>query len=163
MYVCMHIYVSLCLSISKTASKRICVVHWASLLPYFSPAIPTPFTVHLSTSTARCTNFIPAGKVWSPSFPHPHLTLSLIFSVGRRTHSVTCAWLLSHVWCFATPWTIACQAPLSIEILQARILEWIAMPSSRGSSQLRDWTQVSPIVGRFFTIWTTQEAHLVIQ
>ena len=37
-------------------------------------------------------------------------------------------------------------------ILQARILEWVAMPSSRGSSQLRDRTQVSCIAGRFFTI-----------
>ena len=37
----------------------------------------------------------------------------------------------------ATPWTIAHQAPLSMGILQARILEWVAMPSSRGSSQLR--------------------------
>ena len=33
---------------------------------------------------------------------------------------------------FATPWTIACQAPLSVGILQARILEGLAMPSSRG-------------------------------
>ena len=37
-----------------------------------------------------------------------------------------------------TPWTVALQAPLSMGILQARILEWIAMPSSRGSSQPRD-------------------------
>ena len=37
------------------------------------------------------------------------------------------------------------------EILQARILEWITMPSSRGSSQPRDQTQVSHIAGRFFT------------
>ena len=42
-------------------------------------------------------------------------------------------------------------------ILQARILEWVAMPSSRGSSQPRDQTQVSVIAGRFFTIWTTRE------
>ena len=35
-------------------------------------------------------------------------------------------------------------------ILQARMLEWVAMPSSRGSSWPRDWTQVSCIVGRFF-------------
>ena len=35
--------------------------------------------------------------------------------------------------------------------LQARILEWIALPFSRGSSQPRDRTQVSPIAGRFFT------------
>ena len=57
----------------------------------------------------------------------------------------------SCVWIFATPWTIALQAPLSMGILRARILEWVAMPSSRGSSQPRDWTQVSCIAGRFFT------------
>ena len=38
-------------------------------------------------------------------------------------------------------------------ILQARILEWVAIPFSRGSSQPRDWTQVSCIAGRFFTVW----------
>ena len=38
---------------------------------------------------------------------------------------------------FATPWTVAHQAPLSMRILQARILEWVAMHSSRGSSQPR--------------------------
>ena len=43
--------------------------------------------------------------------------------------------LLSHVSLFATPWTIACQPPLSMEFLQARILEWAAMPSSRGMIQ----------------------------
>ena len=37
-------------------------------------------------------------------------------------------------------------------ILRARMLEWVAMPSSRGSSQPRDRTQVSYISGRFFTI-----------
>ena len=38
-------------------------------------------------------------------------------------------------------------------ILQARILEWVAIPFSRGSSQLRDQTQVSCITGGFFTVW----------
>ena len=42
-------------------------------------------------------------------------------------------------------------------ILQARILEWVAIPFSRGSSWLRDWTWVSCIADRFFTIWATQE------
>ena len=42
--------------------------------------------------------------------------------------------------------------------LQARILEWVAIPFSRGSSQPRDQTQVSHIAGRFFTIWATREA-----
>ena len=41
-------------------------------------------------------------------------------------------------------------------ILQARILEWVAFPFSRGSSQHRDRTQVSHIAGRFFTSWTTR-------
>ena len=36
-------------------------------------------------------------------------------------------------------------------ILQARILEWVALPFSRGSSQPRDQTQVSHIAGGFFT------------
>ena len=49
------------------------------------------------------------------------------------------------------------QAPLFIGILQVRILEWVAMPSSTGSSQLWDRTQVSLIAGRFFTIGATRE------
>ena len=42
-------------------------------------------------------------------------------------------------------------------ILQARILQWVAMPSSRWSSQPRGWIQVSCIPGRFFTIWAKRE------
>ena len=42
-------------------------------------------------------------------------------------------------------------------ILQARILEWVVFPFSRGSSQPRDWTQV--IAGGFFTNWATREAQ----
>ena len=41
------------------------------------------------------------------------------------------------------PMAVACQASLSMGILQARILEWAAMPSSRGSFKPRDGTQVS--------------------
>ena len=44
-------------------------------------------------------------------------------------------------------------------ILQARILEWIAIPFSRESSQPRDWIQVSHITGEFFTNWGTKEAQ----
>ena len=46
---------------------------------------------------------------------------------------------------FVTPWTVV------HGILQARILEWVAFPFSRGSSQPRDQTQVSRIAGGFFT------------
>ena len=44
-------------------------------------------------------------------------------------------------------------------ILQARILEWVAVPFSRGSSQSKGRTQVSRIAGRFFTSWATREAQ----
>ena len=63
---------------------------------------------------------------------------------GKATHSSILACRI--------PWTVDRQAPLSMGILQARILEWVAMPSSRGSSQPRDQTQVSHIAGEFFTV-----------
>ena len=47
-------------------------------------------------------------------------------------------------------------------ILQARILEWVAIPSSRGSSQPRNQTK-SCIAGRFFTSWATRKSSLVAQ
>ena len=49
----------------------------------------------------------------------------------------------SHVWLLATPWTVARQAPLVHGIFQARILEWVAISFSRGSSQPRDQTCIS--------------------
>ena len=73
---------------------------------------------------------------------------------GRSTEYAHELWKwksLSGVWLFATPWTT--------QILRARILEWVAFPFSRGSSQHKDWTQVSRIGGRFFTSWATREAH----
>ena len=51
-----------------------------------------------------------------------------------------CAKSLSWVQIFATPWAVAHQFPLSMGILQAGMLEWVAMHSSRGSSQPRDRT-----------------------
>ena len=56
----------------------------------------------------------------------------------------TCA-VLSCVQLFVAPWTVAHLAPLSVRILQARILEWVAMPSFRESFQPRDWAQVSTL------------------
>ena len=110
-----------------------------------------------------CHSFIHSICIWG----HFSFTYVIAFWSGAVLDSesidnfVTWKWKsLSHVCFFATPWTIACQAPLSMWILQARLLEWVAMPSSRGSSQPRDQTQVSLIAGRFFTIWATREAHL---
>ena len=43
-------------------------------------------------------------------------------------------------------------------IFQARVLEWVAISFSRGSSRHKDWTRVSCIAGRCFTLWVTREA-----
>ena len=61
---------------------------------------------------------------------------------------------LSCVQLFVTPWTTV------YEILQARILEWVDFPFSRGSCQPRNQTQVSLIAGGFFTSWATREASM---
>ena len=151
------------------------------------------------------------------------------YSKGRKERVVgTLCHVLSHVWLFVIPWTVACQAPLSLEfsrqeycsglplpppgdlsdlvikptssvspslqvdssptepsgnpqiitqscltlcdpmdcsppgsyvpgILQAKILEWVDIPFSRGSSPARDQTQVSCIAGWFLTVWATRE------
>ena len=47
-------------------------------------------------------------------------------------------------------------------VLQARILEWVAISFSRWSSQPKDWTQVSHIAGRHFTIWATRKAPIIL-
>ena len=62
---------------------------------------------------------------------------------------------LSCVQLFATLWTTQ-----SMEFSRPEwILEWVAIPFYRGSSQPRDQTQVSHIAGEFFTSWATREAQ----
>ena len=80
-----------------------------------------------------------------------------IYGRGTVLH-VCCAESLSCIQLFVTLWNVACQAPLSMEILQERILQWVVVPSSRESSQCKDQTQVSCIAGGFFTVWATGEA-----
>ena len=47
-------------------------------------------------------------------------------------------------------------------ILQARILEWVAISFSRDSSQPKDQIQISRIAGRLFTVWATRKAHWIM-
>ena len=76
--------------------------------------------------------------------------------------SPTCDQSLSRIQLFVIdPWTVAYQAPLSMVILQGRLLDWVAMPFSRGSSPPRDQTQVSyspALAVRFITNSATREA-----
>ena len=88
------------------------------------------------------------------------LCLISSFLCSFSVKDVCCASSLGCIWLFATPRIVARQVPLSMGILQASILEWVTIPSSRTSSQPRDQTQVSGIAGGFFTIWATREARL---
>ena len=83
-----------------------------------------------------------------------------VFSVIITTPEVKVKVLVSQ-WC----WTLCDLMDYSLPsssahgILQARVLEWVTISFSRESSWPRDWTWVSLIAGRFFTVWTTRK-HL---
>ena len=64
---------------------------------------------------------------------------------------------LSRVRSFATPWTVAHPGSSIHRILQARVLEWVAISFSRGTSRPKGRTQVSRIVVRRFTVWATRK------
>ena len=128
--------------------------HTQSLGPYQWQAFKVRFkvftvvlTVLKSRSTSHCLTFM---WVWSLSEPSK---VALCCMLSR----------FSCVWLSATLWTIYSPPGSSVHgVLQARILVWVAMPGSRGSSQLRDQTHVSYIscIGRWVfttsTIWKAQ-------
>ena len=98
---------------------------------------------------------------FDPPIPHHptllshHITQHCLSTM--KSESVSCS-----VMSDLTPWTdpMDCSPTGSSlhGIFQARILEWVAIPYSKGSSQPRDWIQFSCIAGGFFTIWATREA-----
>ena len=150
----------------------VCNFGLSSFFPFscFSPSfLPPPYSLSLpsflfkpglfltclSTDTRYTTSLsilphhllipvLPIDSVWRWG--------SLMFSCEMKWKSLAQSYL---ILCNPTD----CSPPGSSVhgILQARILAWVAIPFSRGSSQPRDWTQVSCIAGRFFTIWTTRE------
>ena len=70
-----------------------------------------------------------------------------------------CVWVTQSSPTLCNPMHYSSPGSSAHGILQARILEWVAIPFSRVSSQPRDWTQVSHIAGRFFTVWATRESR----
>ena len=93
---------------------------------------------------------------------HPHRMASHYTSL--RVNVALCVCVLVTQSCPTLCDPTDCSPPgFSVHgILQARILEWIAIPFSRGTSQPRDWTQVSCLTGRFFTIWATGKSNVTL-
>ena len=83
------------------------------------------------------------------------LLLFLYYFDSVDWHDMSLSFILSFQSGVQSPQS--CQAPLFMGILQARLLEWVAISFSRGSSQPGDRTWVSCIAGRFFTIWAMRE------
>ena len=74
---------------------------------------------------------------YDPADPDPKLGKNAQPGAHPIAHLHAC-YHFSHTQLFATLWTLAHQAPLSMQEFPARILEWVAVPSSRGCSQPRD-------------------------
>ena len=96
----------------------------------------------------------------------PVQTVSLLSQASFHQPLVCYLWWW-HLWvgqCLVPQSHLSLCSPMNwsppgcLRILQARIMEWVAMPFSRGYSPSRDGTQVSCIAGGFFTSWTTREA-----
>ena len=76
-------------------------------------------------------------STWS----HAMMTKLTITNITTYRHLINLVFIKYSVFFVLCP--LCHQAPLSVGIFQGRILAWVAVPSSRGSSQPRDWTQVS--------------------
>ena len=96
----------------------------------------------------------------------PHIPIWFTYFTYWSVHCSVCVCVcvcvcvmcqsLIHDWLLTIPWTVAHQAPLSRNS-PGKNTGVGAMPSTRGSSQSRDQTQVSHVAGSFFTIWSTTE------
>ena len=109
---------------------------------------------YLKTELSKCWYLLPmflklisgsesSETLWSDSWPHLLELLKV-----KITQSCLTLW---------DPTDCSIPGSSIHGIFQARVLEWVAIPFSRGSSWPRDHTQISRIVGRAFTIWTPRE------
>ena len=110
----------------------------------------------MDVSEKRCRSMSELHQAASPSHHHPWLVNNSKKIVSGITKPIT-----NNILQVVVKITQSCPtlcSPIDYTVLQARILEWVAFPFSRGSSQPRDWTQVSHIAGGFSTSWATREA-----
>ena len=127
--------------IPSTSSTR--EEHWLQLMnlcpTHIHPKSPVYFKVHAWFCT-----FYRSGQMLRTGICHYHI---------RGFRSVVLAAQSCPALCDLMDWGPSGSSVHGI--LQARILEWVAMPFSRGSSRPSNWTQVSWIAGGFLTIWAT--------
>ena len=125
--------------------------------------------VSYSHDSFPCSNFPIFGQ-WEPLHFESCVLLTELFIFKSDLIFWFSKCLKTIIPCISCPGTLSCSVmsnslqfhglwPGSLVhgIFQARMLEWVAIFFSRGSSWPRDWKRDSWIAGRFFTIWATRE------
>ena len=109
---------------------------------------------------ARTLEWVAISHSRGPFWPRDRTCISYVPFVGRQVYSLSVVPPGKRKWFTQSCPTLCDPMDYTVHgILQTRILEWVAFPFSRGSSQPRDWTQVSSIAGIFFTSWDNSEAQ----
>ena len=122
------------------------------MIDYFFPVLLENF--HSAAQPPSAVQNLAKGLFFLPQGFSP-LAL-LIHEAGYFLLGESASESVSHIW-FYNAMDYSLPGSSVLGILQARILEWVAIFFSKESSLLRDWTWVSCIAGRFFTIWVTRE------
>ena len=142
-YVTRQMKYSVCvgMSLSVSVSQTYAVIQPSHKLrfPGFSPG------------SAR---LVSASGIWRVDVGSPRCCSKQRESLKVKSESVSRSVVSDSLW----PQRVCNAGSSAHGILQTRILEWVTIPFSRGSSWPRDWTQVSRIAGRFFNFWATREA-----
>ena len=152
-----HTFKSLCVYVYVYVYAH-SIVSWLFTIPW-TVACQSPLSMGFSGQ--ECWSGLPFSSL--VALPHPGIGPKSLASSALAGRFFTTSHLKKWKWsqsCQTLCNPMDCSPPgLSFHgILQVRILEWIAFPFSRGSSQSRDGTQVSRIAGWFFTSCTTREA-----
>ena len=133
-----------------------CHVHWMFRLCSHYDIVPSRagscLTHHCIPSTQHC-----SWGWYNTVFKHLFLVQFWVLAKTSEVESESEVAQLCPTLCD----TMDCSLPGSSlhGMLQARVLVWVAVSFSRGSSQPRDWTWVSHIPGRCFNLWATREDH----
>ena len=121
------------------------------------------------TTRSRASSFSP--QIWSrqvllvgqaAAYHHQDISESFLFNRMPTSSKGVVKWSEVTQSCPTLCDPMDCSLPGSSihGIFQVRVLKWVSISFSRGSSRPRDQTQVSHIVGRCFTVWATREVSL---
>ena len=132
------------------------ILEWVAISFSRRSSPPRDWTQVSYVAPALTGGFFTTSATWEVLSPDRMWSLKISFDVfflkevKKESEVVqSCPALCDPMDCSLTGFSIR-------EIFQARILEWVAISFSRGSSQPRDWTLVSHTAGRLFTIWATR-------